>query len=227
MNQDTEVTDLLAVFWNVPDGMEDELDEWYQREHIPERLVLDGFLAAERFQGTARPGRQAALWDLSTADVLEQSGYRALMGDGQSAWTARIVRLCGSPDSRRVHRGIAVAGAAPELARLGGAVWLAACDGGGAALAEWLRAALLPRLVGLDTVLRARSYAPLDNASDHLLVVDAVDEAAFAGPDFLAAQRLLLEACARYGARRQVRERFRRLAMGTTSRYALRLAPTR
>ncbi len=82
---------LLFVISEPSAAMEEEYNEWYDREHVPERIGIDGFLSAVRFVSAARARRYLALYDLVGIDVLESPGYRAFAGENYTPWTKRVV----------------------------------------------------------------------------------------------------------------------------------------
>jgi hypothetical protein len=82
---------LLFVINDSPSAMEEELNAWYDTEHIPERLSIDGFLSASRHMSAARPRRYLALYDLTDVGVLQTPGYMAFVGANFTAWTKRIL----------------------------------------------------------------------------------------------------------------------------------------
>jgi antibiotic biosynthesis monooxygenase (ABM) superfamily enzyme len=52
--EETDVTDtrpgILAIFNNVAPGREAEFEEWFQHEHLVERLAVPGFLLGRRYE---------------------------------------------------------------------------------------------------------------------------------------------------------------------------------
>jgi hypothetical protein len=61
---------------------EDEFNAWYDREHIPERLVLPGFISATRYESTQRrPDSRLnylAVYELDGPEALSTPGYLGL-----------------------------------------------------------------------------------------------------------------------------------------------------
>ena len=53
---------------------EDEFHDWYDLEHVPERLRVPGFLNAERWIGIDNPKISVATYDLDNVGVLQQPG---------------------------------------------------------------------------------------------------------------------------------------------------------
>ena len=68
---------------------EDEFHDWYDLEHIPERLRVPGFLNADRWIGTENPKISVATYDLDDVGVLKSPAYLAVGGENGSPWTKR------------------------------------------------------------------------------------------------------------------------------------------
>ncbi len=60
----------------------DEFHDWYDLEHIPERLRVPGFLNADRWIGAENPKISVATYDLDNVSVLHSPPYLAV-GGGQ------------------------------------------------------------------------------------------------------------------------------------------------
>jgi hypothetical protein len=73
---------------------EDEFNDWYDSEHLPERQRVPGFLTAERWLGTDAPGQSVATYDLADLAVLQGPAYRAIGGENLSPWSKRITAKC-------------------------------------------------------------------------------------------------------------------------------------
>jgi hypothetical protein len=82
---------LLFVINEPPAAFEEELNAWYDTEHIPERLAIDGFLTGKRYVSAARQRRYLALYDLADVAVLRSPGYMAFVGDRFTPWTKRVL----------------------------------------------------------------------------------------------------------------------------------------
>jgi hypothetical protein len=83
---------LFASFDRSP-VQEDEFNDWYDLEHIPERLRVPGFLNAQRWVGEDNPKIAVATYDLETYAVLDSPAYRAIGGANGSVWTKRITAI--------------------------------------------------------------------------------------------------------------------------------------
>src|SRR5215472_5683234 len=69
---------------------EDEFNDWYDTEHIPERQRVPGFLTCQRWIGAENPKQSVAIYDLEGVSVLQSAGYRAIGGENLSPWSKRI-----------------------------------------------------------------------------------------------------------------------------------------
>ena len=81
---------ILIAAMNFSDVAEDEFHDWYDTEHVPERLAVPGFLNAERWIGISDPKDSVALYDLDTVGVLHSPPYLAVGGANGSPWTKRV-----------------------------------------------------------------------------------------------------------------------------------------
>ncbi len=72
---------------------EDEFHDWYDLEHIPERLAIPGFLNAQRWIAVDNPKISLATYDLDEVGVLQSPPYLAIAGANSSPWTKRTARF--------------------------------------------------------------------------------------------------------------------------------------
>ncbi|MGE3588714.1 MAG: hypothetical protein AB7L17_13405 [Ilumatobacteraceae bacterium] len=64
-------------------GWEDEVDRWYDEDHIPEKMAIDGFVAAHRYRSRTRPREFLTIYEMSdvrAADVRVEP----------TEWTTRV-----------------------------------------------------------------------------------------------------------------------------------------
>jgi hypothetical protein len=69
---------------------EDEFNDWYDVEHVPERQRVPGFLSWQRWIGAENPRHSVATYDLENVSVLQGPGYRAIGGENLSPWSKRV-----------------------------------------------------------------------------------------------------------------------------------------
>ncbi len=81
---------LLLVLFDPPPTLEEEFNDWYDTEHLPERAVIEGVETARRYTSLGDGPRYAAIYDLASLDVLTGEAYLAVSGAKFSPWTKRI-----------------------------------------------------------------------------------------------------------------------------------------
>ena len=74
-----------------PPAIEEEFNDWYDSEHVPERLAVDGFESASRFVCTNGWPRYMTIYDLREPGVIDSAGYRGISGNRFSPWTKRML----------------------------------------------------------------------------------------------------------------------------------------
>src|SRR2546422_7956036 len=82
----------LIAAMNIGKASEDEFDDWYDTEHIPERQRVPGFLVCQRWIGTENAKQSVATYDLESVSALQGPGYRAIGGENLSPWSKRVTR---------------------------------------------------------------------------------------------------------------------------------------
>jgi hypothetical protein len=84
---------LIAAF-DFSNVAEDEFNDWYDLEHIPERQRVPGFLTLQRWIGADNARQSVATYDLDSLAVLQSPAYRAIGGENLSIWSKRITAKC-------------------------------------------------------------------------------------------------------------------------------------
>ena len=84
---------LLFASFDYSPAQEDEFNDWYDLEHVPERLRVPGFLNAQRWVGDENPKFAVATYDLETHSVLNSPADGAVGGDNGSVWTKRVTAI--------------------------------------------------------------------------------------------------------------------------------------
>jgi len=73
---------------------EDEFNDWYDIEHVAERLRIPGFVNGVRWLGADNPKLSLAIYDLESLAVLQKPEYRAVSPENFSPWARRLVGRC-------------------------------------------------------------------------------------------------------------------------------------
>lgn len=149
---------LLVAGFNFAGAVEDEFNDWYDTEHIPERKRIPGFINAERWLGADDPKVSIATYDLESLEVLQSAAYRAIAGDNLSPWSKRVTGKC-----QRICRFEAVQilpGAQAGPADAGGMLLFAmnVKPDAEAEFNEWYDTEHVPRLAQVPGCLLARRF---------------------------------------------------------------------
>ena len=77
---------MLLTSMDVDSLHEAEFNRWYDREHLEERVAIDGFLEARRYIAQDGKPRYLSLYSTATFDVLDSPAYRAALAN-QTEWS--------------------------------------------------------------------------------------------------------------------------------------------
>lgn len=59
----------LVAFSNAAEGREDDFNQWYEGQHMPDVLAIPGFVSAERFTCVGEgPHKYMAVYEIETDD---------------------------------------------------------------------------------------------------------------------------------------------------------------
>jgi len=103
---------LLAVWLDIPEAIEADLNDWYDREHMAERAAVPGFRNARRYLAEAAGPKYFALYETDSIGVLVSPEYRRYLGPAMSDWSKRV-----QPRFVNNHRLCCI-----EVARAGGGI---------------------------------------------------------------------------------------------------------
>ena len=84
---------MLLTSMDIDAADEAEFNRWYDREHLEERVAIDGFLEARRYVAHDGKPKYLSLYSTKTFDVLDSPAYRTALAN-QTAWSkANIARF--------------------------------------------------------------------------------------------------------------------------------------
>ena len=81
----------LMVSMEPTPAYDEEFNDWYDMEHIPERTAIPGFESGRRYVCLNGWPRYLSMYDLSEIGVLESEAYKKASWNGFSAWTKRML----------------------------------------------------------------------------------------------------------------------------------------
>jgi hypothetical protein len=155
---------------------EDEFNDWYDLEHIPERLRVPGFLASERWLGADNQKISVATYELDNAGVLRSPAYDAVGNHAQgganlSVWskrvTARIKMLMRFEGEQIAQAGGAPPKDAPALLLNA----MSVAPEHEQEFNDWYNTEHIPALAGVPGTLCARRYRGTGAAAQRYLAV--------------------------------------------------------
>ena len=84
---------MLLTSMNIDANDEAEFNRWYDREHLEERVAIEGFLEARRYVAHEGHPKYLSLYSTETFEVLDSPAYRTALAN-QTAWSkANIARF--------------------------------------------------------------------------------------------------------------------------------------
>ncbi|MBI5129215.1 MAG: hypothetical protein HZA66_07215 [Rhodopseudomonas palustris] len=92
---------MLLTSMDVDPADEADFNRWYDREHIAERVAIDGFLEARRYVAHDAAPKYLGLYSTATFEVLSSPAYRAALAN-QTEWSNRNIAKF-----RNMIRGVA------------------------------------------------------------------------------------------------------------------------
>jgi hypothetical protein len=111
---------MLLTSMDIEPAHEAEFNRWYDREHIEERVAIDGFLEARRYVAHDGKPKYLGLYSTATFEVLDSPAYRTALAN-QTAWSkaniARFENMIRAVARITVSRGVG-RGAALGIIRL-------------------------------------------------------------------------------------------------------------
>ena len=175
---------MLLTSMNVDANDEAEFNRWYDREHLEERVAIEGFLEARRYVAHEGNPKYLSLYSTETFEVLDSPAYRTALAN-QTAWSkaniARFQNMIRAVARITVSLGTG-RGAALGIVRLrpppGGE------DNLPAALREQLDPARLDGIISMHLIesdpalskpITENPSAPNPGAGDWFVLIDATD----------------------------------------------------
>lgn len=157
---------MLLTSMDVDAVHEAEFNHWYDREHIAERVAIDGFLEARRYAAVNAAPRYLGLYSTATFEVLSSPAYKQALAH-QTEWSrTNLARF------RNMIRAVA-------------RITASRGQGRGAALAMW-RLRVAPNAREAIRARLAAAMKPGDTAgliSIHLLESDPALSVSLTNPD--------------------------------------------
>ena len=149
---------LLIAGFNFRNVAQDEFNDWYDTEHVPERSRVPGFLNCQRWLGAEDPQISIATYDLSALSVLQSPAYRAIAYENLSPWSKRVVGRCERLLRFEGEQTLPGEAAAPNDAQALLLNAMSAAPEGEAEFNRWYDEEHIPALARVPGVLCARRF---------------------------------------------------------------------
>ncbi|MEZ0219816.1 MAG: hypothetical protein ACAH22_05920 [Tardiphaga sp.] len=79
-------TGMLMTSMDIDASHEQEFNQWYDREHLAERVAIEGFNEARRYVAVNARPKYLGLYSTATFDVLDSDAYRTALAN-QTKWS--------------------------------------------------------------------------------------------------------------------------------------------
>jgi hypothetical protein len=168
----TTPSGLLIVRVEADPRYDEELNAWYDDEHMAERLAIPGFMGARRWVSASEPYVYLATYDVESLAVFESAAYLAHFGDNQSPWSKRnLGRL------KRFERWTCeLATSSGAATDAGGALFMSAFDVlPNAQVLDWYDQEHLPWLCAVPGVLHGRRFTAASGTPRNVSLYEMVD----------------------------------------------------
>jgi hypothetical protein len=144
---------LLLVWTDIPADLESDFNEWYTREHMPDRILkVPGFVRGRRYAAVDASLRYATIYDLSDTDVMHSPAHMTL----RRSRTARDLQFV--PHFRNTIKGVCDVVADAGVGEGGGIVMMpfTAQPADRERFIAWASEALIPALAATRGIVSAR-----------------------------------------------------------------------
>jgi hypothetical protein len=176
---------VLAVWTDVTSAGEADFNDWYTKQHVPERVDVPGFSAGARYSALSGRPRYFAWYALASVNVLTSPAYLTRL-QNPTDWTRRVMphfRATMRAGMHVRHRQGRGRGGVAATIRLTGPA------GGADGLMAWLTQDALPRIALMPCVSGAQVWELDQTASG-----GSTTETQLRGtPDMLVERAILIE----------------------------------
>lgn len=156
------MTDAVMAVWNdVVPAVEAEFNDWYVRDHLPDRVSLSGFQRGRRWISDGASPRYFTFYEIDDVAVMRSPVYRD-RHENPTEWTRRIMPAFVGMN-RSICRVTAKQGKGDG--GVAGVVRLTPARGAEDRLRTWLVREILPRLLDTPGILAAALWELEDEAS--------------------------------------------------------------
>lgn len=189
MNNDPQA--VIAVWLHVDRRHEEEFNDWYELEHLPQVVNLPGFICARRYcaEDSSVP-KFLAWYETQDPGVETAAPFQDLVAN-PTGWSQRMRRLYGENRIRNNYRLILSRGAAP--APDAPFLYMVQTDCGDASrrteFFDWYDKEHLPALAAVPGVVRARRHEAVSGSPLSMAAYELASANVFESPAWLEARK--------------------------------------
>lgn len=181
---------LLFSQMEPPPGWEADFHDWYETEHIPQRMAVPGFHSASRYEAIDGEPRWLACYFLDDMSALELPEYQRLKSSPGERTARMLANVSGF--TRYLCDEIFDTGAVDEAAGALSAVAFAVPDAAAARFDAWYEEEHVPMLMQADGWVRVRRFRARPGGDGppwtHFALHELRDETAMSAPEREAAR---------------------------------------
>src|SRR6266478_2269671 len=86
---------MLLTSMDIDAADDEDFNRWYDREHLEERVAIEGFIEARRYVAHSGSPKYLCLYSTETIEVLDSPAYRARLANSTD-WSKRSVAPCSA-----------------------------------------------------------------------------------------------------------------------------------
>lgn len=178
----TQAGGLITVRLDVAAAHDEEFNDWYSLEHVPQLTALPGFVRTRRYFSEKADIRYLAWYETADETIEAAKDFQHIVAN-PTPWSLRMRKLYGEKRERMNFKLMCEVGGTPDNAPWMYIVHTDIPDHIVDEYNEWYDKEHLPRCAGIPGVLRARRFASTGipgGASDGPRYLTAYE---LAGPD--------------------------------------------
>ena len=168
---------LLAVLAEEAPGQLEEMERWYEDDHLYERSAIEGFLYSRRYISVQGEPRSLTLYEITGPEVLHGDGYAKAWERENAIAAARAA--AGNPIVRRMANMVRneyelITSVGSHPGEIGAFIWMVREDipeASDATLTRWYEEHL-PLVTAMGTVRGVRRYHATMGTPRYLTVYD-------------------------------------------------------
>ncbi len=168
---------LLMVWVDVPKDKEDELNHWYNEEHLAQILSMPGVLNAARYEAVMSGPKHLACYELESPDVFQSNEYRQMQKNPSDLTKQLSLQTIATTFIRGIYEVIHPSEVSPDIAASDMAPALQIGRMGVPSEVEdefndWYNTIYVPNYEKVPEVIRGRRYRVVSGEPKYMTVYE-------------------------------------------------------